>query len=405
LALAALPLAAPAADALLIVNLADPGNYKNIAFEYQVGFVDRAFNGPFVLYSVDEARKELVETAMEADARIVWVEDDFSLGSPEDLDQRPEDIRSRVGGTIPAIFDHAAGQFYNSGHLEQINWRPTGFMLGDRQVRVAVLDTGLSPKQPVLWENVVATADATVPSIFSGDVFDYPQGVDTNGNGTPDDAVGHGTFVTSIVSTVAPYAQLVIVKVADSDGVATAWTVIKGLAFAVESGCELANISLGAVDQPTALGDVVEWASLHGLTVVAGAGNDNTDRALYPARFDGVVGVSGVDELDHKADFSNWDGHLIQAAPCVLVAGAWWEGGMVGWSGTSFAAPFVTGCLADTARKRPVWTPTKVVQLCETTGVDIDPLNLPYEGELGLRLDWSMLMKKQNKRPLISGRR
>lgn len=395
-----------AADAYLILNLAPGTTYAEIAADYQVVFLDRSPGGPFALYSVDLTRKEAVEAAMATDPRIVWAEDDFELDSPEDLDQRPEDIRARSGGTIPAIFDRAAGVFYNQDSLRQINWRATGFGFGDRLVRVAILDTGLSEHQPVLWENVVAIIDATVPTDLAadGNPLDEPMGLDTNGNGEPDDAVGHGTFVTSIIATVAPYSRLVVAKVADSDGMATAWTVIKGIAFAVENECEFANISLGAIDQPTALGDVIAWAELNGLTVIAGAGNDSVNRARFPSRFTEVIGVSGVDVTDHKADFSNWDGHLRQAAPSVDIAGAWWKGGMVGWSGTSFAAPFVTGCLADNVRRRSRMTPEEVRLVCETTGVDINALNPLYKDELGLRVDWELLMRKMRRGPVISFR-
>ena len=383
---------APAADGLLITNVASPGVVKGLIADYGLRYLDETVGGPFVLFAVEESRADAVQAAMMTDPRVVWVEDDAPLDSPEGLDQRPEDIRARVGGTIPAIFDQAAGVEFNSEWLQRINWQQTPFGRRDRTVRVAVLDTGLSPKQPVLWQNVVAWMDAT----GSPDgVYDFPADLDTNGNGFADEAVGHGTFVTSIIATIAPHAQIVVAKVADSDGIASAWTVIKGIVFAVTTGCELANVSLGSPEQPAALGDVIEWASARGLTVVAGAGNDATDRALYPARFSDVVGVAGVDLKDLKSDFSNWDGHLRQAAPSVDIAGAWWEGGMVGWSGTSFAAPIVTGCLADTARRRAWWPPSRVLSLCDSTGVSIDSLNPAYDGELGLRVDWRLLAKKQ----------
>jgi len=68
---------------------------------------------------------------------------------------------------------------------------------------------------------------------------------------------------------------------------------------------------------------------------------------------------------------------------------------MMGWSGTSFASPFVVGCLADTARIRPVWSPQQVQDMCEVVGTDIDPRNPAYEGELGLRLNWALLYEAQ----------
>lgn len=403
----ALPSVGFSAVAHLIVNLQPGVTIKEILASYQIDYVDHTAGGPFVLFSVDETRKEQVELAMGGDPRIVWVEDDAELGSPEDFDQRPEDIRAGVGGTIPAIFDTSAGAYYNRGYLAQINYRTTKLAPLDRTVRVAVLDSGLSPHQPVLWNHVFATMDATVPTNFAafGSVHDVAYGVDTNLNGAFDEGVGHGTFVASVIATTAPHARLAIARVADSDGFATAWSIIKGIAFAVSSGCEIANISLGSVDQPAALGDVIDWADLHGLTVIAGAGNDDTDRVLYPSRFSEVICVAGIDEDDKKAEFSNFEGKVRQSAPSVLVAGAWWKGGMVGWSGTSFAAPFVTGCLADVARKRPRWTPDEIRQVMDTTGTNIDAQNPAYAGELGLRLDWSKLYQRATSPLRPGGRR
>lgn len=402
-----LPSVGFSAVAHLIVNLQPGVSIKEIAASYQIDYVDHTAGGPFVLFSVDETRKEQVELAMAGDPRIVWVEDDADLGSPEGFDQRPEDIRAGVGGTIPAIFDASAGAYYNRGYLAQISYRATKFAPQDRIVRIAVLDTGLSPHQPVLWNNVFATVDTTVPTNLAalGSVHDVTYGVDTNLNGLLDEAVGHGTFVTSIIATTAPFARLAIARVADSDGSASAWSIIKGIVFAVDSDCEIANISLGSVEQPTALGDVIEWANQRGLTVIAGAGNDDSDRVLYPSRFSEVICVAGIDTDDRKAEFSNFEGKVRQSAPSVLVAGAWWKGGMVGWSGTSFASPFVAGCLADVARKRARWTPEQVRELLDTTGTNIDAQNPAYVGDLGLRLNWLKLYEKATSPLRPGGRR
>lgn len=383
---------APGEQALIIANLIDPTNALTIAIDYEIALLDTTDDAPFVLYSVDEVRKDAVMLLMSTDLRIVWVEDDFPLGSPEGADQRPEDIRARVGGSIPAVFSGPLGAAYNSDYLDLINWKesPTLSNIG-RTVRVAVLDTGLSPYQPELWKSVFATMDAT----STDSPYDLPAGLDTNGNGLVDEAVGHGTFVTSIVITVAPAVQIAVAKVADSDGVASSWTIIKGLAFAVVSGCELANVSLGSRDRPKALSNVLDWTDDNGLTVVAGAGNEDADKLAFPARYSKVIGVTGIDPKELKATFSNYEGNALQAAPAVLVAGAWWKGGAVGWSGTSFSTPFVTGCLADTAQWRDVWSPNRVRRLARDVGADIDDLNPDYEGRLGLRLDWTMLIAAQ----------
>ena len=376
----------------LIANLADPSTATDIANAYSITLTDTAPGSPFVLFTVDQSLLSSVMSSLQSDPRVVWVEDELPFDSPESKKQRPQDIRSRVGGTIPVVFDTAHGEQYNKAYLDQIHWRLTPMLMAsEKVVRVAILDTGLSPMQPVLWDKVVASEGY----VGTGDAYDLPTSVDTNNNGLVDEGVGHGTFVMSIVATVAPYAKFVIAKVADSDGVATSWTILRGLVFAVDNGCEFANISLGSQDAPVALSDVLDWVQARGLTVIAAAGNDNKRRMTYPARYSKVISVTGIDENDVKASFSNYDSSAFAAGPSVLVAGAWWEGGAVGWSGTSFAAPFVTGCLADTSRRRGDWSPDQIKNLMRNTGVNIDPLNPSFTGQLGLRVDWKMLNDAQ----------
>ena len=199
-------------------------------------------------------------------------------------------------------------------------------------------------------------------------------------------------MVAGIVDQIAPKVRLVIAKVADSDGNATAWSLIQGLAFAVTHGAEIANVSLGSPNQIAALTDVMDWCESNHLLVVAAIGNSNLREAFYPARISKVVCVAGLNPDDTKADFSNWEGSVRSSAPATGIVSQWWDGEMGVWDGTSFAAPMVAASLADCLRRKsgPVVLNT-LRDAVKSSGGDLDALNPDYRGELGTLLDFQNL--------------
>lgn len=361
----------------LICRLSDPNLAANVASSYGLQLLDETAPAPFALYECPPGTTaDFFQTAMLGDPRVVWAEDDGTLEPPE-----KQSSKGSVGNVI-ADWGYLASE--NANFLNQINWkgpRADGY----RPVRVAVLDTGLSPQVPRLWNRVVASINA-VPDAYG--VEDLPRNVDSNGNGEPDDGAGHGTMVVGLIDLIAPHVDLVLARVADSDGVATSWSVIKGLAFAAIQGAEIANVSLGAIDRLNALSDVLDWTDEVGLVVVAPAGNGSTGEVLFPAGYSKTICVTGVDANDVKAPFSNWGGDADLAAPAVGIRSAWWNGMTAVWSGTSFAAPMVTASIADTLRRtaRPI-APSVLRNDAKRGGDDIDALNPNYDGELGRRLN------------------
>lgn len=374
LAMAGSALSAPPAQ--LIARLQPGAVASSVARQHGLKLTDTTPDAPFALLTIADSRTpEQVQAELLADPRVVWAEDNAEVVSPEGQGA----IR---GSTIPAIGGRSDLYAANTHVLEQINWNQSLAFTPGREVRLAILDTGLG--KGYLWKNVVGYTNFIEKGLPP---LDVPRGTDSNGNGEFDEAAGHGTMIAGIVDQISPRTKLLIARVADSDGNASAWTIVQGLAFAVTHSAEVANISLGSTDPIPALSDVADWCEENQLLVVSGIGNDATNRALYPARVTKVVCVSGLLPDNRKADFSNWDGHCASAAPATGIVSQWWDGHMGTWSGTSFSSPMVAAAVADCLRRT---TPKPLGFLRDavaTSGQNIDGINPDYAGKLGTLLD------------------
>jgi hypothetical protein len=385
--LAALVSGSVMAETQYIVQLkpgADPA-----AVATRAGVVLRSFtpNAPFALYAVTTGAARAAAARLRADrTSVLWVEDNNDAHNPE------SEAKSKVirkGSGLSVIGDRKDLIKANTDALKQVDWSSAlAESTTGRVVKLAILDNGLSRNQKGLWSKVDASFDA-----FGGDADDKPMLIDSNKDGEFDVAVGHGTMVAGIADTVAPNVRLVIAKIADSDGHATAWSVIQGLAFAVNSGAEVANLSMGSPTAVAAFTDVADWCDSKGLLVVAAAGNAAEAKAWFPARASSSLCVSGVNADSTKADFSNYERTVDASAPAVGLTSQWWDGGLATWTGTSFAAPFVSASLADCLRRTKPFAPGLLVRKVTLSGLPIDTMNPLYKGRLGKLLDFAALNK------------
>lgn len=224
---------------------------------------------------------------------------------------------------------------------------------GGSGVCVAVLDTGIDTDHPDLESAVVAQYNATVTKPRQKQFAE--------------DDNGHGTFVSGIIAArdnaigvvgVAPQCSLAAVKVIGSNGSGQYSWIIGGVdwvaANASQYNIKVANMSLGAFEQGNstqALYDAIAFATSAGVTFVAAAGNYFQDAAtFYPAHYDNVICVSALTgsmvDPDTFASYSNWGSVVDLIAPGTQIYSLWLNGGYLGGSGTSAAAPHVAGAAA-----------------------------------------------------------
>jgi thermitase len=247
---------------------------------------------------------------------------------------------------------------------------------------VAVIDTGVELDHPGLAGHIASTGYDFVDRDPVAN--DDANGLDDDGDGEIDEGAGHGTHIAGIITLVHPYAQVLPVRVLDSDGVGDVFNVAQGIVYAVQQGAQVLNLSLGVSSPSRVLEDAINYALTAGATVVASAGNHNSTRPQYPAAYAGVISVAATDNERNKADFSNY-GFVDLAAPGVDIYSTFLDGQYATWSGTSFSAAIVSGQAALLLSVDPSLRPQDTLPFIVDTASNGDPVHDLGAGEIDLR--------------------
>jgi thermitase len=245
-----------------------------------------------------------------------------------------------------------------------------------RRVRVAVIDTGITPEDRTDdWLDAVARGAANQELL---DVL--PVTSERIGDGRLDWHAGHGSFTAGVVQQVAPYAEIVAYRFTRSDGLGTETDVANAMIQAAEEAAGvplIINASLGtpAVGDvpPLALRDAVQLIRdrYPDVLIVASAGNNGDTERMYPAGFDTVIAVGALTKDLQPAPFSNRGPWLLCSTIGVGVVSTFVEGteppeedpnvadysfpanAWAVWSGTSFSAPQISGAVARLMQENP----------------------------------------------------
>ena len=218
---------------------------------------------------------------------------------------------------------------------------------------VAIVDSGVQADHPDLAGRVLPGRDFV------------------EGDETPQDENGHGTHVAGIVaavagngrgiSSVAPGAKVLPVRVLGADGSGTVTDVEAGIRWATDNGADVINLSLGEdVPLRAVLGETdeidaaIEAALDKGVVVAAAAGNSSFPVCSMPGGRGRLLCVAAVDRSGQRTLYSNYgDGLAISAPgggdlpiPGEGILSTWNDGDFAELAGTSQAAPHVAGAAA-----------------------------------------------------------
>lgn len=249
---------------------------------------------------------------------------------------------------------------------------------------------------PEAWQNSEGTSQMTVAVLDTGVDYTHPdlaKRVDVrrgynyiDGHADPMDDDGHGTHVAGIIAAemnkigiagVSGRANVKILpfKVLDHEGNGTMYDVSLAIMDAVDKGADVINLSLTGErgkEEPKMLQEAIDYARDHDVAVIAAAGNDGRRVERYvPASLPGVIAISAVGEELELAKFSNYGSGIGFAAPGEEILSTYLRGRYVYASGTSQAAPFVSGTVALIKAAEPELRSREIEERLRRTATDL----------------------------------
>lgn len=357
-----------------------------------------ALIGATLVVGCEEPTRPGIDERLASDRQVVAVPDRYVVVFNDDVDDPPGLARGMAtahGLVLRHTYSRALKGFaavVPPGRVEALRDDPrVRYVTPDRVHELhqeAAPPTGVDRIEADLNPSTSAPVNVDVAILDTGIDLDHP---DLNvvrwvsfAGGSGDDGYGHGTHVAGTVAAldngagvvgVAPGARLWAVKVCKNSGRCSLSDIIAGIDYVVQNAGEIAvaNMSLGGPgsddgncgqDNEDPEHEAICRATDAGVVFVVSAGNSRADAANYvPASYDEVITVSALadfdgrpggsgastcrsDEDDSFASFSNHGADVDLMAPGVCIESTWKQGGTNTISGTSMAAPHVTGSVA-----------------------------------------------------------
>jgi hypothetical protein len=257
-------------------------------------------------------------------------------------------------------------------------------------VHVAVIDTGVDLDHPDLVNNIEADD--------SWDYFDNDSDANPNGQGA---SMSHGTHVAGIIAAtkndvgmhgVAYGAEILAYRAADSSGAFSSLAIENSIDKAILEDAKVINASFGGVGLDVSTAN--KWLLAHNNDIVSvhsagnnGLANPDFDATLpneagYTALEDTLIAVVATDSNNTIASYSNQCGiaqNWCMAAPGTSIYSTVDttdttdanSDGYDTYSGTSMAAPHVSGAVAVLRSKWPSKTASEVVTILYDTATDL----------------------------------
>ncbi len=255
---------------------------------------------------------------------------------------------------------------------------------------IAVIDTGVDIRHEDLeaniWTNPGEIADNGIDDDKNGFIDDV-HGWDFVGRANPDcsfnedcsgedndpsDINGHGTHVAGIaaavgnnnigISGIAPDAKIMPIRAGYSTGSSAFLLtddIIQSINYAIDNNADVINMSFAGYGLDV-LSSVLNQASKKGIVCVAAAGNNSSDKAIYPAAISSVISVGATADGVSKAFFSNYGQWVDITAPGSWIYSTVPNNGYDNKSGTSMAAPIVAGIAALLKAKNKNSSPSSI---------------------------------------------
>lgn len=307
--------------------------------------------------------------------------------------------KDKTNGELEVIMkDPALSEAWGIKMTDSQNaWRLTR---GSREIRVAIIDTGIDAQHPDLTSNLWVNEGET--GLDSKGRNKATNGIDDDGNGFIDDvhgwnfvgnnndlkdSHGHGTHIAGIIgaeggngigiSGVSPHVSLMVLKYYDPNSRSSdnLTNTVKAIDYAVKMNAHIINYSGGGLSPAIEERQAIERAMKKGILFVAAAGNErsNSDvRKYYPADYGlaNIVSVTAIDKTQNVLPSSNWGESTVHiAAPGNNIYSTLPNGQYGYMTGTSQATAFVSGVAAlIMANNSEMHEATRMIKYLTQTG-------------------------------------
>ena len=263
---------------------------------------------------------------------------------------------------------------------------------------VAIIDSGIDNQHPDLaphiWHNPNEIANNNIDDDNNGYIDDIHGWDFYNNQASADDNNNHGTHVAGIVAAqtnnaigiagLSNHCQLMALKAANSYGQLTSESVATAIYYAINHQATVINLSFGApqayVPNEELIKQAVHAAIQANTHVVAAAGNQALDinqHNYIPATYPNVISVSSTTPDQTFANsYSNYGTSITLCAPggssTTGVLSTIPSQNYIAMTGTSMAAPHVSGALALLHQALPHSTPQQQLAALTTTATSLN---------------------------------
>jgi subtilisin len=268
-----------------------------------------------------------------ADERLAWQVDPHELGDTTGLD---------LAGITP-------------------EWAWGGATGGG--VRVAVVDSGIEADHPDL-EGCIDVASSVVVELDHAGQPRVRRGHDG-------DEFGHGTACAGIIHAIAPEATITSVAVLGPRLSGKAAVFHRGLAWAIDAGFDVVNLSLGTKKRDWALRfyELCDWGYFRNSVIVTAA--NNRPSPAFPSLYASVLSVAACNSPDPTTLYWNPTAPTEFLAPGIDLRLAWRGGTHIVGTGNSYAAPHVAGLAALVRSKHPQLRPLHVKAVLSAAAANV----------------------------------
>jgi len=177
----------------------------------------------------------------------------------------------------------------------------------------------------------------------------------------PPSAFGHGTMTAGIVHLAAPGAKIMPLKAFAGDGTSDLFNILRAIYYATDHGANVISMSFEITQSSAALQSAIQYALSKNVVLVASSGNDGQQILVYPAAYNGVVGVGSTSNNDARSSFTNFGTNAVFiGAPGEGVVTTYPGGNYAAGWGTSFSTPLIAGEAALVLQAKPGYHPGDV---------------------------------------------